>query len=386
MSNRLGVGIIGCGNVAARSHLPAWQAVPDLIRVVAVSDPDPDARERLRLLAGLTPEDSYSNVEDLIARNDVHILNVCTPQAFRRDLLVAGANAGKHILCEKPLATVPADAALAVEAAKANGVLLGIVHNYLSLAETLATKRIIESGEIGTVRSVIVNLLGVVYEPGAAGDWRRDPALSGGGVLMDLVHGVYWAESLLGELVLRVSAHIGMASPDSNVEDLAMLRIETANKVGLVNIGWGHGPGDTVVTGSEGRIEIRYENGSTAPWANLEHVRVTTANGTREIMGPAAERSSGPGDFPSHIRAFKALIRAFAEAAHGRGKPISEGVDGLRMLETVMAAYQSAATGQTVSIPLDRKSVAFTKGAVGAAELSSVSWSPFINSQLFRAQ
>jgi predicted dehydrogenase len=384
MSELLGVGIIGCGNVAARSHLPAWQDVADLVRVVAVSDPHPDARERLRVLAGLAPEDSYADAANLIARNDVHILNVCTPQAFRRDVLIAGAKAGKHILCEKPLATTPADAAIAVDAANANGVLFGIVHNYLSLAETLVTKQVIESGEIGTIRSVIVNLLGVVYEPGAAGDWRRDPALSGGGVLMDLVHGVYWAESLLGEQILRVSAHIGTASPESVVEDLAMLRMETANRVGLVNIGWGHGPGDTVVTGTKGRVEIRYENGSTAPWANLEHVRVITTDGVRELLGPATERSSGPGDFPSHTRAFKALVREFAHAAHGRGQPISTGTDGLRMLETVMAAYQSAATGQTVSIPLDRTSPAFTKGAAGIAELSSVPWSPFANTPLLR--
>jgi predicted dehydrogenase len=384
MTKPFGVGIIGCGNIAARSHLPAWQDLPDLVRVVAVSDPQPDARERLRKLAGLTPEDSYADAADLIARKDVHILNVCSPQAFRRDVLVAGATAGKHILCEKPLATTPADAAIAVEAAKANGVLFGIVHNYLSLAETLAAQRVIASGEIGTIRSVIVNMLGVVYEPGAAGDWRRDPALSGGGVLMDLVHGVYWAESLLGEPIQRVSAHIGTASPESDVEDLAMLRIETASRVGLINIGWGYGPGDTVVTGTKGRIEIRYENGSTAPWANLEHVRVTTPNGTREILGPAKERSSGPGDFPSHTLAFKALVRAFAEAAHGRGQPISEGTDGLRMLETVMAAYQSAATGQTVPIPLDRSSPVFTKGAAGVSELSSVPWSPFAGTQLLR--
>ena len=60
------------------------------------------------------------------------------------------------------------------------------MHHYLTLPETLAARAVIDSGEIGTVQSVIVNMLGVVYEPGAAGDWRRDPALAGGGVLIDL--------------------------------------------------------------------------------------------------------------------------------------------------------------------------------------------------------
>ena len=152
-----------------------------------------------------------------------------------------------------------------------------------------------------------------------------------------------------------MSAHV--TSPDGwQVEDLATCRFETETRVALVNIGWGHGPGDAVVIGTDGRIEIRYEEGGTPPWANLEHVRVTTAAGTREVMGPATERRIGLGDFPSHTVAFRALATAFAEAAHGRGRPVATGADGLRILECVVGAYLSAGTGATVGIPLDRSS------------------------------
>jgi predicted dehydrogenase len=381
----LGIGIVGCGNIAARMHLPAWQALSHLVRVVAVADPSADARERVRQLAGLGEADAYASGDELLARPDVAILDVCTPQSFRRDVLVAGAAAGKHILCEKPLAATPVDAAAAVEAAAANGTLLGIVHHYLTLPETLAARAVIDSGEIGTVQSVIVNMLGVVYEPGAAGDWRRDPALAGGGVLIDLSHGVYQAEALVGEPFRRVSARI--TSPDGwQVEDLATCRFETETRVALVNIGWGHGPGDAVVIGTDGRIEIRYEEGGTPPWANLEHVRVTAAAGTREVMGPATERRIGLGDFPSHTVAFRALASAFAEAAHGRGRPVATGADGLRILECVVGAYLSAGTGATVGIPLDRSSPPFLHGAMGVPELSIVPWSPYAGSRLFRAE
>ena len=64
-------------------------------------------------------------------------------------------------------------------------------------------------------------MLGVVYEAGAAGDWRRDPALAGGGVLTDMIHGVYQAEALVGEPIRRVSAHVSAPGPDWQVEDLA---------------------------------------------------------------------------------------------------------------------------------------------------------------------
>jgi predicted dehydrogenase len=181
-----------------------------------------------------------------------------------------------------------------------------------------------------------------------------------------------------------VAAHVSAPAPDGRVEDLAICRLETDHRVALVNVGWGYGPGGTVVTGSEGRIEVRYEEGATAPWANLEHVRVTTAAGTREVMGPATERRVGLGDFPSHAVAFRAVARAFAEAAHGRGRPVATGEDGLRILEAVVGAYQSAATGRTVALPLDRQSPPFLRGAMGVPETSTVPWSPFVESQLFR--
>lgn len=384
MSGPIGIGIIGCGNIAARMHLPAWQAMPDLVRVVAVADPNPEARERLRGLAGLGHADASADADALLARDDVGIVDVCTPQAFRRDVLVQAARSGRHILSEKPLATSPADAATAVEAAAAAGVLLGIVHHYLGMSEVLAVRAAIDAGRIGAVRSVVVNMLGIVYEPGAAGDWRRSPELAGGGVLTDMIHGVYLAEALVGEPIRRVSAHIAAASTDAAVEDLAICRFETDHRVAVFNVGWGHGPGGYSVTGTDGRIDVRFEEGSTPPWANLEHVRLTDAHGTTELMGPSTERRVGLGDFPSHTQAFRHLARVFAEAAHGRGAPLATGADGLRVLEATIAAYLSAATGRTIPLPLDRESTAFRQGAMGVLAVEQVPWSPFLGSRLFR--
>lgn len=384
MSAPLRVGIIGCGNIAARMHVPAWLAMPELVRVVAVADPSEEARDRVRDLVGLGAEDAYADAEALLARDDLDAVDVCTPQAFRRDVLVQAAQRGLHILCEKPLAAAPADAAAAVDAAAAAGVHLGIVHHYLTTPEVLAARAVIDSGEIGEVQSVLINMLGIVYEPGAAGDWRRDPSLSGGGVLIDLSHGVYLAEALVGEHIRRVSAHVA-ASPGSPVEELATCRFETDTRVAMFNVAWGHGPGGYSVSGTLGRVDVRFEDGSTPPWANLEHVRVTTANGTREVMGPSTERRVGLGDFPSHTHAFRALARAFAEAAQGRGEPVATGADGLRILEATVGAYLSAATGCTVTLSLDRASAPFLRGAVGVPEVAAqVPWSPYTGAQLFR--
>ena len=84
---------------------------------VAVADPTPERLEIGRATAGLEPSDAYRDYRDLIARDDVGVVDVCVPPRVRREIVIAAAQAGKHILSEKPLATVPSDAAAMVEAA-----------------------------------------------------------------------------------------------------------------------------------------------------------------------------------------------------------------------------------------------------------------------------
>lgn len=136
---RLRVGLVGCGSVALVAHIPAFLHLTDDFRVVAVADPTPALRERAQKLLGLADEDAYTSHEELIARDDVDVVDVCTPPNVRRAIVVDAARAGKQILCEKPLATVPKEAQEMVRAARAAGVRLGLVHNYLYLPELAAS-------------------------------------------------------------------------------------------------------------------------------------------------------------------------------------------------------------------------------------------------------
>ena len=383
---RLRVGIVGCGNVGARLHLPAWLARPDRAEVVALADPTASMLEAARVTAGLARTQVHAEPADLLARDDVDAVDVCTPQHTRRELLLRAAAARKHVLCEKPLATVPAHAAEAVAAANAAGTTLAVVHNYLWLPEVRAALRVIGSGELGAVRLAIVNFLGVVDAPGTAAyaaDWRHDVSRSGGGVLMDMLHGVYVAEALLGEPLLRVSAFVSSRDAGESVEDLALCRYETANGVALVNIAWGHGPGGIDVCGTEGRLAIRYANGGTAPWAGLEHVFVATSKETRvELEG---DGDDGPGLTPSIFESFDDVVADFASALLEGREPAASGAAGLRALEATVAAYESAACGDVVSLPLDRGGPAFCEGALGLRRLDLPDWSPLHGRSLFAA-
>lgn len=387
MSERpLRVGIIGCGNVGAGLHLPAWQAHPEAAEVVALADPSSTTLEAARITAGLDEGAVHSDPMDLIRRDDVDAVDVCTPQHLRRDILTEAARAGKHILCEKPLAAVPADAAEAVTAASRAGVTLAMVHNYVFLPEVRAAKRAIDSGEIGDVRSVIVNFLGVVDVPGSAAyqaDWRHDPARAGGGVLIDMLHGVYLAEHLLGEPLERVSAYVDSMDHTAGVEDLALCRLESASRAALVNIGWGHGTGGVEVAGTKGRIAIRYRNGATAPWAVLEHVMVATPDGVRIELDGDGFRLGANGIAQALYDTFDDVVLDFAESVSSGRSPTASGKDGQRMLEATVGAYKSGATGRIVELPLEVEDPTFRHGVLGLRELTLPIWSPLRRGSLF---
>ena len=382
-SRPLRLGVIGCGNIARRLHLPTWLSLPDVAEVVALADPHPANLAAAQQLAGLPDRAVHADPLVLIARDDVDAVDVCTPPHLRRNLLLAAAAGGKHILSEKPLAAVPSDAAAVVQEASDRGVTMGLVHTYLWLPEIRAVRDAIASGRIGEVRTVIVNYLGVVYEPGAAGDWRHDPAVSGGGVLMDMIHAVYVAEALLGEPLERVSAHVSSRAPSAHVEDQALCRFESATRAALVNVAWGDGPGGIEVAGTKGRITVRYRDGATAPWAPAESVTVVDPSSSAVVLGAGRERV-GMGEFPSVYDSFQHNARDFAEAALAGRLPAASGADGLRVLEATVGAYESAATGAVVPIPLDRTSPVFERGAMGIPELDIASWSALKHSQLFR--
>jgi predicted dehydrogenase len=381
----LRVGIVGCGNIGAGAHLPAWLANAEVAEVVGLADPTQASLEAAGASAGLGADRLHRDPLELIARDDVDAIDVATPQHLHRELIVAAAVAGKQILCEKPLATVPAEAAAAVEAARDAGVTFAVVHNYLYLPEVVAAQRVIDSGEIGAVRTVAIDFLGIVDVPGSAGyapRWRHEAARAGGGVLMDILHGVYLAESLLGSELRRVSAYADNRDSESNVEDLALCRFETERNAGLVNIAWGHGPGGIEVTGTEGRIAAQYANGGTAPWSDFERVTVTTAEGTRVEHDAAID--GGADGYAALGDAFRHVFRDFADAVREGRAPRTTGADGLRILEATVGALESACTGRTVEIPLDRESPVFVRGVLGVEELELPAWSPVRQRGLYR--
>jgi len=358
----LAVGLVGCGHIAVNHHVPAYQTLAERCRVVAVADPTPARRELAASALELGPEAQFDDAHRLMEDVRVDVLDVCTPQHLRRPIVLEAFERGVHVLSEKPLAAVPAEGAELVEAARSAGVRLGIVHNYLLFPEIAAAVEAVAAGAVGSPEVAIVNFLGVPDLPGNAAwepRWRHDPSAAGGGVLMDMLHAVYVAEALLGSPFDGVSAFVTAWTPGSAVEELALCRYESAGAAALVNVGWGQGPGGITVSGDGGRIEIRYVDGGTAPFAPLESVAVHGPDGTLTIeVLPVGDTVA-------------AAVADFVEALTEDREPIASGADGLRALEATVAAYTSAATERVVPLPLDRSDPVFLHGVAGLRELET---------------
>ena len=209
----LGVGMVGYSFMGA-AHSQAWRTAPrffDLplaprMRVVAGRNADSvrAAAERLGW------DESVTSWQELIARDDVDLVDVCTPGDTHAEIAVAALQAGKHVLCEKPLANSVAEAeamVAAAERAAANGVQAMVGFTYRRVPAIQLARRLVADGRIGQVRHVRAQYLqDWLADPQAPLSWRLDKSKAGSGALGDIgAHVVDLAQFITGEQLVGVN-------------------------------------------------------------------------------------------------------------------------------------------------------------------------------------
>lgn len=356
------IAVIGCGGMALKAHLPAWQAEGH--DVVAAVDPTPARLELFRDAAGLDHAACSNDPEPVLGRADVEAVVVATPPAFRPSIVVAALEAGKHVLAEKPIAVTPKDGWAMVGAARSSGRRLAMVHNYLPRPDFAAIKSILNSGVIGQPYVVTLNFLSVKSGPSAAEyqpQWRRDARLSGGGVLMDMVHAVYLSQWLMGEPIRAVNAALGQRQ-SGTVEDLALCRFEFESGFAMVNMAWGYGPGGVEIMGTEGRLLLFNQGFGTCPFVLPEQLHVYRFNDRLAVDDSFLKYYAVPPQAADPRYPLRLLLRNFVDAVEGREELLAPGEHGVLALEAVVGAYASAARQKTVRLPLDPDDGVYQKG------------------------
>ena len=355
------VAVIGCGGMGLNAHLPACRAEGH--DVVAAVDPTPARLEIFRAAAGLSEEACSTEAAPVLERDDVDAVVVASPPAFRPGIVRAALEAGKHVLAEKPIAVAPADGWAMVGTARATGLRLAMVHNYIPRPDFATVKRILDSGIIGRPYVVTLNFLSVREGPSVAEyqpAWRRDARVSGGGVLIDMVHAVYLVQWLMDEPIRAVSAALGQRRYGS-VEDLALCRFEFESGFGLVNMAWGYGPGGIEIMGTEGRLMLFNAGFGTCPFVGPEQLHVYRGN-EKVTVDDSFLQLPYPWKPSDATNPLRSIVRNFAQAVAGQEELIAPGEQGCIALEAVVGSYASAARGRTVRLPLDPEDAVYQRG------------------------
>jgi len=372
----LKVGIIGCGNITVNDHAPTLRGL-DGVQVTAIADPVESRRQKVQAMLGLPDAACFADHRALLGAGvDYVVLTV--PQKFRRPIIEECARAGAHVLSEKPMATVPADARAMIDSMRAANLRYGMVHNYLFYPEYALARKLIADGAIGQLRHVSLNFLGVPDSPGAAEyrpHWRHDPAEAGGGILMDMMHAIYLAEFFVGGTIRHVSAVADNLDHDGEaVEDFTLATYYFDSGYATVNVWWGGGPGGVELSGTKGRIMIFYQNYGVGPFTPLESFTLVNQRG-RKTYQPRGENYT-----PDN---FARLHADFAEAVCAGREPVADGEAGLRALEAALGAYESAATGRVVSLPIAAGGAVYQSGVMGLQKMDVWRESPLFKHRVF---
>jgi 1,5-anhydro-D-fructose reductase (1,5-anhydro-D-mannitol-forming) len=242
------------------------------------------------------------------------------------------------VLCEKPLATTVEDARAIVRACRQAGLALGTGYHLRHHPLHREARRLVEEGALGEVAAAEAEWSLPPSPPGAGAPWRRDPELSGGGIVTGTgIHAIDLLRFVLGDEVESISALTDAAdSPISPLESraLVLLRFQRGTLATARCARGVHAPqNDLLVQGATGSL--------TAHRTVDEMTR-----GTLEVSGADSPLTGVPAG--SDMYALQA--RAFAEAVERGEEPNASGEDGLRLVEIAAALYESARTGRTMML------------------------------------
>jgi len=334
MTHPLKVGIIGAGGVSI-FHYEGYTAGG--AKVVAIADRDPVALAR-RQQEWNIPR-GYGTVEELVADPDIEAVSVCLPNALHHPATLAAARAGKHVLCEKPISLSLDKAEEMIRVCREAGVVLQTGHHLRTESAALKAKAMIDSGELGRVTFMRLR---------QAHDWAgaksvRDSfgtfANAGGGTLLDNGCHMMDLARYFGGDVREVFARTATLGFDVEVEDTAITTLVfESGALGSVENAW-TATGWEVgfwIYGTEGALEYTNRTGT------LVH-RFRTSPGTTFADPDLATYTFGGLD------AHSACLVAFLEAIRGEREVVCTGEDGLEAVKLVLAAYESARSGQAVS-------------------------------------
>jgi predicted dehydrogenase len=317
MANQIRLALIGCGGIA-QTHLEAIAKVPR-IKLEIIQDIHKAAADVASAKYGCK---ATTSLDDVFKMPEIDAVLICVPPAFHFEIVKKAIDAGKHILCEKPFTTKLSDAEEIKKLSQKTDKLIMMASKFRFVQDVIEAKKLVQAGVIGEIVLTEVIFCSIVD---MTKRWNSDPAIAGGGVLIDNgSHAVDVIRYLVGP-IKSVYAQEGKKAQNIRVDDTARLHFETEDRIiGMVDLSWGlykHTPNFVNILGTLGTIEIG--------WAQSQVWDAKTK--TSKVYGNGYKK----------LDAFVNQMEHFADCIQKKASPIlgiDDAIESVRVIET---AYTS---------------------------------------------
>ena len=336
--------LVGCGRIA-RNHVDALQVHADRAELVDVCDVD---RERAEEAASGNGAAVHTSMESLLAETSADIVVLATPSGLHPEQTIQAARKGIHVMTEKPMATRWHDGKRMVRACDEAGVRLFVVKQNRRNATLQLLKRAIDEGRFGRINMVTINVFWTrpqSYYDSAA--WRGTWEYDGGAFMNQASHYVDLLDWLIGPIE-SVQAYTGTLDRDIEVEDSGVLAVRwRSGALGTMNV--------TMLTypkNFEGSITILGEKGTVRVGGvavnEIEHWEFEEKQDYDDKVRDASYETTSVYGF-GHPLYYDNVLKVLK----GEAEPETDGREGLKSLEVLIAAYLSARDGKRIALPLD---------------------------------
>ena len=328
----LGVALVGLGNYAEKQLAPALLETGKC-KLKGIVTGTPEKAKKWKEKYDIPSKNiyNYENFDSIKNNKDIDIVYIVLPNSMHAEFTIRAAQAGKHVICEKPMATTPEDCEKMIEACKKAGKLLSIGYRLHFEPHNLAMVEYGKQHTFGKITKMIAED-GMDIEPGV---WRLNKALAGGGPLVDV--GIYCVQGVIyttGEIPVSVTAQEGKKTDDKRFKDVEQ------------SMNW----------------QMQFASGITAECKTsyaeeLNLLRAEASSGwfqlrpAYEYKGLKGETTTGPLKFPQ-VNQQALQMDDFANCVLTNKKSKVPGEMGLRDVKILQAIYEAARTGKVVTLNL----------------------------------
>ncbi|MFQ5860750.1 MAG: Gfo/Idh/MocA family protein [Dehalococcoidia bacterium] len=335
----LGWGIVGIGLHANHIMAPAITRAHGA-RLVGVCSRDLKRAQAFAREHGASH--AYTLYEEMLRDPKVQAVYIATPNALHAGQTVQAARAGKHVLCEKPLALTVAEAEGMVQLCREVGVKLGAALQNRFHPAHIEMRRLIASGEVGELVLLLGEYSRDFAQPSRA--WKGDPALAGGGAVMGMgTHVIDLFRFLTGQEVEEVLARADATAWDLPVDDLLLAILKFPGRLRATMVSGYYVPrayNSVVVYGSKARL------------TGLGTVGMYHRGTLLVERDDGSTKKEFPADDPTRDN-YVQMVEAFVRAVEEDTEPKASGADGLELVRLVEAVLESARRAEAVAIRRD---------------------------------